>query len=191
MSNDQIYEFTQRFESKAVNHHMSFKNYKDSLGLIGVDSLSFLADRMFAVMDENSKGYVSFALMLTPLYRSRLESTSGTSTLCFTAPSKRSSSKASSCSMNAERGGSRLKTSTKWCNRSPRCGQLPLASQVSASSTALTPLHSPHQSKVRPEHLQQHGLRQIAFRFDQQDFMLYMKENLDFLLWFSKPEKTL
>ena len=62
MSNDQIYEFTQRFESKAVNHHMSFKNYKDSLGLIGVDSLSFLADRMFAVMDEDSKGYVS-ALM--------------------------------------------------------------------------------------------------------------------------------
>ena len=37
---------------------MSFKNYKDSLGLIGVDSLSFLADRMFAVMDEDVKGYV-------------------------------------------------------------------------------------------------------------------------------------
>ena len=38
---------------------MGSKNYKDSLGLIGVDRLSFLADRMFAVMDEDSKGYVS------------------------------------------------------------------------------------------------------------------------------------
>ena len=73
MNNDQIYEFTQRFESKAVNHHMSFKNYKDSLGLIGVDSLSFLADRMFAVMDEDSKGYVSLVepVMLRSLDHTR------------------------------------------------------------------------------------------------------------------------
>ena len=38
---------------------MSLKNYKESLGLIGTDSLSFLADRMFAVMDLNHDGSVS------------------------------------------------------------------------------------------------------------------------------------
>ena len=51
MNDDQIYEFTERFESLAVNHSMTLKNYKESLGLIGTDSLSFMADRMFAVMD--------------------------------------------------------------------------------------------------------------------------------------------
>lgn len=38
---------------------MSLKQYKESLGLIGTDSLSFMADRMFSVMDTNSDGYVS------------------------------------------------------------------------------------------------------------------------------------
>ena len=59
MNDDQIYEFTERFETQAVNHQMSLKNYKESLGLIGTDSLSFLADRMFAVMDANHDGSVS------------------------------------------------------------------------------------------------------------------------------------
>ena len=38
---------------------MSLKNYKESLGLIGTDSLSFMADRMFAVMDKDHDGQVS------------------------------------------------------------------------------------------------------------------------------------
>lgn len=56
MNDDQIYEFTERFESQAVNHHMTLKNYKETLGLIGTDSLSFMADRMFAVMDHKNTG---------------------------------------------------------------------------------------------------------------------------------------
>ena len=60
MNDDQIYEFTERFESLAVNRLMSLKNYKESLGLIGTDSLSFMADRMFAVMDQDRDGFVSF-----------------------------------------------------------------------------------------------------------------------------------
>ena len=131
MSNDQIYEFTQRFESKAVNHHMSFKNYKDSLGLIGVDSLSFLADRMFAVMDEDGKGYVRINLGLYSVYRSRSENTSGTSTPCSMVLSKKSFSKVSSCSTNVVKEESLSKTSTRWFNRLLRCGQLLSDSQVS------------------------------------------------------------
>ena len=38
---------------------MTLKQYKESLGLIGTDSLSFMADRMFAVMDANHDGCVS------------------------------------------------------------------------------------------------------------------------------------
>ena len=59
MNDDQIFEFTERFESLAVNKFMSLKNYKESLGLIGTDSLSFMADRMFAVMDKDKDGQVS------------------------------------------------------------------------------------------------------------------------------------
>ena len=42
---------------------MSLKNYKESLGLIGTDSLSFMADRMFAVMDKDHDGQVSCSFM--------------------------------------------------------------------------------------------------------------------------------
>ena len=38
---------------------MSLKQYKESLGLIGTDSLSFMADRMFAVMDNNNDGCIT------------------------------------------------------------------------------------------------------------------------------------
>lgn len=37
---------------------MNLKNYRESLGLIGTDSLSFMADRMFAVMDKDHDGHV-------------------------------------------------------------------------------------------------------------------------------------
>lgn len=38
---------------------MSLKQYRDSLGLIGMQSLSFLADRMFQVMDNDKNGWIS------------------------------------------------------------------------------------------------------------------------------------
>lgn len=59
LSDDQIYEFTERFEGQAVNSYMSLKHYKESLGLIGTDSLSFMADRMFSVMDTNNDGCIT------------------------------------------------------------------------------------------------------------------------------------
>ena len=58
LNDDQIYEFTERFERQAVNSQMSLKQYKESLGLIGTDSLSFMADRMFAVMDTDNNGCI-------------------------------------------------------------------------------------------------------------------------------------
>ncbi len=39
---------------------MSLKLYKESCGLLGTDSLSFMVDRMFAVMDKDGDGNVSF-----------------------------------------------------------------------------------------------------------------------------------
>jgi Ca2+-binding EF-hand superfamily protein len=44
---------------------MSHKQYRDSLGLIGMQSLSFLADRMFHVMDKDNKGYICLEEYLT------------------------------------------------------------------------------------------------------------------------------
>lgn len=58
-NNDQLYEFTQRFSAQSVNQQMSHKQFRDSLGLIGMQSLSFLADRMFTVMDKDKKGYIT------------------------------------------------------------------------------------------------------------------------------------
>ena len=48
-----------RFESYAVNHKLSHKSYRESLGIIGIESLSFMCDRMFNVMDKDKDGYVS------------------------------------------------------------------------------------------------------------------------------------
>jgi len=64
-TNDQLYEFTQRFESQATLGRMTHKQYRDSLGLIGMQSLSFLADRMFHVMDHDNKGYITLGEYLT------------------------------------------------------------------------------------------------------------------------------
>jgi len=40
-----------RFEKAAVGHKMSLKMFRETLGIIGIESLSFLCDRMFKVMD--------------------------------------------------------------------------------------------------------------------------------------------
>ena len=37
---------------------MSHKNYRDSLGIIGMESLSFLCDRMFDSMDKEKRGFI-------------------------------------------------------------------------------------------------------------------------------------
>lgn len=37
---------------------MSHKNYRDSLGIIGMESLSFLCDRMFDSMDKEKCGFI-------------------------------------------------------------------------------------------------------------------------------------
>jgi Ca2+-binding EF-hand superfamily protein len=60
-----LYEFTQRFQSQATLGRMSLKQYRDSLGLIGMQSLSFLADRMFQVMDTDKNGWISLEEYLT------------------------------------------------------------------------------------------------------------------------------
>ena len=59
LTDEQLYQFTQRFESQATLNRMNIKQYRDSLGLIGMQSLSFLADRMFSVMDKDKNGYIS------------------------------------------------------------------------------------------------------------------------------------
>ena len=42
MNDDQIYEFTERFESQAVNSQMSLKLYKESLGYSTLYTVVFL-----------------------------------------------------------------------------------------------------------------------------------------------------
>ena len=57
-NDQQLYEFTNRFESIAYNGDMTHKQYRESLGLLGVDSLSFMADRIFRVMDKNGSNTI-------------------------------------------------------------------------------------------------------------------------------------
>ena len=47
-----------RFQSYAVNHKVSHKNYRESLGIIGIESLSFMCDRMFKIMDKDKDGFI-------------------------------------------------------------------------------------------------------------------------------------
>lgn len=37
---------------------MSHKNYRESLGIIGLESLSFMCDRMFHIMDKDKDGFI-------------------------------------------------------------------------------------------------------------------------------------
>ena len=58
-SNEELFELTKRFQMYAVNHKISHKNYRESLGIIGIESLSFMCDRMFNIMDRDRDGQVS------------------------------------------------------------------------------------------------------------------------------------
>ena len=60
-----------RFQQYAVNQKISHKNYRESLGIIGIESLSFMCDRMFNIMDKDKDGYVRQALiiLIISLYR--------------------------------------------------------------------------------------------------------------------------
>lgn len=55
---EELFEFTKRFQAYAVNQKISHKNYRESLGIIGIESLSFMCDRMFKIMDKDKDGYV-------------------------------------------------------------------------------------------------------------------------------------
>ena len=48
-----------RFEEFAVRDELSRQHFKESLGIFGIDSLSFMSDRMFSVMDINGDGKIS------------------------------------------------------------------------------------------------------------------------------------
>jgi len=41
-----------------LNGRLTHAAFKDSLGIFGIDSLGFLSDRMFTVMDKNGDGNV-------------------------------------------------------------------------------------------------------------------------------------
>ena len=55
-SDDEFLQFNQRFAEFSIRGQMSHDLYKESLGIFAIDSLSFLSDRMFAVMDKNRDG---------------------------------------------------------------------------------------------------------------------------------------
>jgi hypothetical protein len=44
---------------------MSHASFRESLGIIGIDSLSFLCDRMFQVMDVNQDGFIELEAYLS------------------------------------------------------------------------------------------------------------------------------
>ena len=54
-----------RFKQYAVNQKISHKNYRESLGIIGIESLSFMCDRMFNIMDKDKDGFVSHTYFYT------------------------------------------------------------------------------------------------------------------------------
>ena len=143
MNDDQIFEFTERFESQAVNSQMSLKQYRESLGLIGTDSLSFMADRMFAVMDANNDGCVSRASPRFCLHfmcrfrRSLLMSTCATSISCFTALRRRNASSPLVCSIDVVKATSPSRTSRASSSPSLKCGLLHSAHQVRNSRARL------------------------------------------------------
>ena len=58
-TDDEFLQFNQRFAEFSIRGRMSHDSYKESLGIFAIDSLSFLSDRMFAVMDKNGDGKIS------------------------------------------------------------------------------------------------------------------------------------
>ena len=57
-SDEEFLQFNHRFEEYAIRNYMSHAAYKESLGIFGIDSLGFLSDRMFAVMDQKGQGKI-------------------------------------------------------------------------------------------------------------------------------------
>lgn len=49
---------TFRFAEFAINGNLSHAAFKESLGIFGIDSLSFLSDRMYSIMDSHNTGKV-------------------------------------------------------------------------------------------------------------------------------------
>jgi Ca2+-binding EF-hand superfamily protein len=59
MTDDEFIQFTQRFEEYSIRNKMSHQSFKESLGILAIDSLSFLSDRMFKVMDRDHDGLIN------------------------------------------------------------------------------------------------------------------------------------
>jgi len=49
----------------AVNQKLSHKTFRESMGIIGIESLSFLCDRMFKVMDKKNEEFVSLNKLIS------------------------------------------------------------------------------------------------------------------------------
>ena len=56
---EELLQFNERFMQFSDGIKMSHKNYKESLGIFGIDSLSFLSDRMFTIMDKHKEGEIT------------------------------------------------------------------------------------------------------------------------------------
>lgn len=54
-----------RFHEFAIRGKMSHAAYKDSLGIFGIDSLGFLSDRMWAIMDRKDFGSITLEQYLS------------------------------------------------------------------------------------------------------------------------------
>lgn len=58
MPDEEFTQFNLRFEEFSIRGKMSHSAYKESLGIFAIDSLGFLSDRMFAVMDSDNDGKI-------------------------------------------------------------------------------------------------------------------------------------
>lgn len=47
-----------RFQEFAIRDMLTHDGFKESVGIFGIDSLSFLSDRMFVIMDQNEDGRI-------------------------------------------------------------------------------------------------------------------------------------
>jgi Ca2+-binding EF-hand superfamily protein len=57
-SDEEFLQFVSRFEQYALRGFLSRQAFKESLGIFGIDSLGFLSDRMFQVMDQEGHGRI-------------------------------------------------------------------------------------------------------------------------------------
>eukprot|EP00347_Sterkiella_histriomuscorum_P010876 403374581 len=162
---DELFEFTKRFESQAVNHKLSHKNYRESLGIIGIESLSFMCDRMFKVMDKDKDGYITLEEYLN--YTDAL--------LYGTEDEKLKQS----FELLDEHGRGRI----TFHEFRKIVGSF--AQMWSAALAKPMPINPRFIARIFQM------LSQDKEYFDLNDFMRAMKVHPDMLFWFSKPEEAM